>query len=705
MNGGAALTGHIYQQNFVAFSLLSSEASRLLIDNGPSIRAFAIEGRTTDTGPAWDVRFERENDTVELLECKDTAITRDDRITFYRRVRREIAAGTSHEVLSVGWVTDPTKQGGILDHLEQMSALAKSAPDVDWSDGKDVRVSSGESALKEALYYLCASNADGGSPPSDVNVARGLLSSRLQVHRHIHCDLSESVKLLVAGLFEGGAGEAIHKYIIGDLSTRIVNDGLVSYQREAFLTAIGTAPLALSAAGAFRDILEFQSAAGRRTEVPRIIWQCLPQQPTKTWPLTERLPGLAADTSTVITADTGVGKTATSWQLFDARKEDHEAHHILRFDAGDLEDNDVRSLPRFLCILCGVARTWIVIDGLDEITPSSVTRWRQTVNRLLGLPRCTVIITVRTEVLSAHDWMQQLTDPLSHATLPRLSIEQVADAFHDADMPVPESEALLQCLRNSFLLSLYARMATPTDLPLRTSGEVTGFHVIEVYWKRRVVAESQGLRGGMAGNATSHHKRRAVAYLQARMLNGDQVVSRAEEDADEASGIDTLLREGVLSSHSINSVRWSHDWLHQYALIDNLVQNTYAPSPERLAEIIVGIAVDHVRRTACVAATKWIINRAEWGPVSRFLTSLYGRCPQLPSEALPVLVESSHEAVALAELPVDLVIEFIEVAIQLHAVHWANAVSALPEQLFDGPSGPALLDAVTRFDEKVVLSE
>ena len=82
---------------------------------------------------------------------------------------------------------------------------------LNWSDVEKVRVSSDEASLKEALYYLCRSDADDDSPPLEVGVARDLLS-RLQVHRHIHRDLSDSVKLLVVGLFEEGAGEAIHTH-------------------------------------------------------------------------------------------------------------------------------------------------------------------------------------------------------------------------------------------------------------------------------------------------------------------------------------------------------------------------------------------------------------------------------------------------------------------------------------------------------------
>jgi hypothetical protein len=36
----------------------------------------------------WDVRFQLANSAVHLRECKDTVITREDRLRFYRRVRR-----------------------------------------------------------------------------------------------------------------------------------------------------------------------------------------------------------------------------------------------------------------------------------------------------------------------------------------------------------------------------------------------------------------------------------------------------------------------------------------------------------------------------------------------------------------------------------------------------------------------------------------
>ena len=44
--------------------------------------------------PTWDVRSRSPTAPVRLAECKDTEITKDDRLTFYDRLRKEVASGT-----------------------------------------------------------------------------------------------------------------------------------------------------------------------------------------------------------------------------------------------------------------------------------------------------------------------------------------------------------------------------------------------------------------------------------------------------------------------------------------------------------------------------------------------------------------------------------------------------------------------------------
>ena len=89
MSGGAcAQDGFTYQKDYMAFRILASEAKRRLIpdDIDDCIASFMVEGGPAADGPVWDVAWTLEDAAVHLRECKDTAITRNDRKTFYFRV-------------------------------------------------------------------------------------------------------------------------------------------------------------------------------------------------------------------------------------------------------------------------------------------------------------------------------------------------------------------------------------------------------------------------------------------------------------------------------------------------------------------------------------------------------------------------------------------------------------------------------------------
>ena len=192
MSGGAhGLAGYVYQQDYVAFRVLGSQAKRLLIpdDIEDCVASFKVEGRQTPEGPAWDAAWTLEDGTVHLRECKDTAITRDDRKTFYLRVRREIAEGTDPSHLHIGWVTDAGKQGDILHHLVEMARIASDAAETRGDTLPD-RVDSAERALEESLYYL-SHDESVQEPAVAQQAARGLLA-RLTIDRFRAKELAAS---------------------------------------------------------------------------------------------------------------------------------------------------------------------------------------------------------------------------------------------------------------------------------------------------------------------------------------------------------------------------------------------------------------------------------------------------------------------------------------------------------------------------------
>ena len=127
MGGADGLGGYVYQQDYAAFRLLVSEATRLLAnDSSKCVQSFKIEGRHAGDGPAWDVAWKLQDAAVHLRECKNTSITRADCAVFYSRVRDEINTGINPDAVNIGWVTDRRKQTTkIIEHLDGMRKLAK----------------------------------------------------------------------------------------------------------------------------------------------------------------------------------------------------------------------------------------------------------------------------------------------------------------------------------------------------------------------------------------------------------------------------------------------------------------------------------------------------------------------------------------------------------------------------------------------------
>lgn len=150
MPGAESLGGLVYQQRYVHFRVLSQLALQAIGPNAaPHIVKFSVEGWTRENGPVWDIIFEFSDGMWELHECKDTAIAKEDRLIFYDRLRRQIAAGTPAEKIRPIWVTDPDKQTpNALKNLEGMAAT------IDTVDLSQLVVESRSEEMESVLQTL-----------------------------------------------------------------------------------------------------------------------------------------------------------------------------------------------------------------------------------------------------------------------------------------------------------------------------------------------------------------------------------------------------------------------------------------------------------------------------------------------------------------------------------------------------------------------
>ena len=704
--GGYGLGGYVYQQDYVAFRIMSSEARRILIpsDIRDCVVCFKVEGQQSPDGPVWDVGWKLENKTVHLRECKNTTIKRDDRKKFYARVRDEIAHGTLPTQLYIGWVTDPNKQDtNILSHLESLASLAASST----SEGSielPNTVENGESALFEALFFLSMDDS-ARSAPIPITIAKELLS-RLSIDRFRAIDLAASVELLAASVFKTGVGVTIRELIQGKLSTVIQRNGSASYKMETFLESVRISQVSLEFVGQFRDILEFHTVRPRSTKIPSITWACRPDRLAKVWSLVERLPTSGWERSFVLIAGTGVGKTATSLQMCAEKAEATSRYQVLRIEAGNVDTALVDALPRLCCTLGGVCRTWLAIDGLDQIPVATKQLWRQTLHRLLSIPNITVAITARKEVVNSHAWMQELLSLLPEVSLDELTDEQVVAEFLDVGLTAPCNSDLIHCLKNPFLFSVYARTTSDLNMPLNDQGEVTAFDVIRVFWRLRVTAESDGHRAVNASSINSAlAKRSAVSYLAKQLVAGETVHQRPSGNAEVNAGIEMLCHEGVLVDHSTSTVVWRHAWFREYAMIDCLLEFYETPSVDAVALAVCGISADHVARIGAVGGCRWILSNPKLGRIESYISLLYRKRPGLAREALSVLLEGAPRYLELANLEPLLLLEALALALAMKAQRWFDQVTSLPESVFQGPEGSRLQAAAFLYESEIIKNE
>ena len=466
---------------------------------GKQIVGFAVEGKGNADAPVWDVRLSYSDKTVDLHECKDTAITRDDRLAFYTRIRAEIASGTSATEVAPVWVTDPTKQSAnILASIEAIPTLVQAVNVRSVAKTLPSEVRSGKSALQEAIFQLCHEpKAKAGCRPCTLSEAKAVLT-RLRVDRRTLDELDRSVRLLATGVFATGTTNAIVSHITGTLTERISKKGEAKFSVPQFLTAVKVRTITLKAEGRIRKLFNFNAADGYFTGPRLVQWSRLKNSPRTKWPLGDRIPGYDSSRSWVLSGAMGMGKTVASQMAFEelATVDGREASHVLRVEARTLEGADLDSLVHLACMLTGTGPTWLAIDGLDEVPGAVRKKWEQTLPDLMALPQLTLFLTVRREVLAVQTWLAAILTPLDKLEMSILSEEQVTRAFEDVGLRAPKNPELVRALRNPFVLSLYAGIVTKSDLPLDASGEVTAFRVIEEFWARRVRRRERGATCG-----------------------------------------------------------------------------------------------------------------------------------------------------------------------------------------------------------------
>jgi len=690
MSGAAAVAGFVYQQDYCAFVLLASESRRLLAlaPATDCVESFTCEGRFDENGEVWDMSWHQRSGEIAFRECKDTEITKIDRKIFYQRIKRELGQ-FDHDKVSIGWVTDPSKQKtAILQHFKSMRRLCDDGEyaGVLLDDSPPNSVTSGKKAFQEAIYWLTKPESDETALTVDEAVS---LLKTLSIDEVSADSLSTLVQDIAIGLFESGSGQSIRRLIQGTLATKIQQDGSASLTTADFLSGLNVALLDLHLQGELRDIWNYYQGATTCRDIKGIRWTFRGDLAEKLWTLKERTPDWVAGSDCVIVSSTGAGKTTVSKQIVGSIIDNAPAAIVLRFEADKLNVNSINLIPRLALLLTGFRSSHVIVDGLDQIPQSTVTSWRQTIHRLRLIPSVNLILTARQEVLVAHDWLNELVSTVGELRVAELQESEIATEFVRVGLPAPQNRQLVRALRNPFLFSIYARTVTETDSLFSPSSEVSAFDVIEQYWRTRVRPSSSGLRAAGALDNV-HEKQQAIDLVVDLTLRGERFFSMTH------SGLETLRREGVLEHHH-SKVKWSHEWLKEFALTQHVLSGLAEFSPSALAAWIAQVANDDAARTIAVGGAKYISSRH-----SNLLADYLGELERMASgcarDALSMMLEGSPNSLELASLTTSLLADALQFCIQMKYPQWYQQVIELPDSVFATPDGPELQQLAMKYE-------
>lgn len=226
MNGGFARHGFRYQDYYLLWRMLPwvrrallgawrSGAEDVVAALNLADVQFGIEARAgghasnSRDDPTWDAII-LEGERQETVEVKSGAVTKPDRIIFWKRLRRTVAsvgatAGDIVPVLVVAgletseramWTALATRPAG-----NKSQSIAKS---------QARRVTTGAQLRAEALHWLCDAGAVPEIPSVPKPVAEALLEC-LEVREHPHDELRNNVEGEIARLFPNGLSDAARR--------------------------------------------------------------------------------------------------------------------------------------------------------------------------------------------------------------------------------------------------------------------------------------------------------------------------------------------------------------------------------------------------------------------------------------------------------------------------------------------------------------
>ncbi len=519
MSGCAARTGFHYQDLYLLFRVLQNASEsldaawqncipdihKILDRNGirygieASPRIDATNPQQT-LGPDWDVLV-LASGKLEFAEVKSGTLSKEDRLAFWKRLRRELGSKSeeSTDVVPV-LVVDPNAAGD-LTKWQNLAATAAQFSGLPPSAEPTSNVLTAVQLLDEALWCLCHSDSSkrGDDPPVTSAVAQKTLS-QFELHEHEAQQLDSRVFQLIELLFPGGLAHTEETLLLGWLNKRAAAP---IQERRLFtiselLAEIGVLKLATSLTAEtlkeWRDLWNEvpQGVIARKHLQLGEAGESVPAEKVQPSALEALTNG--KNRSFVILGPGGAGKsTFVAQAAHNATKRHDLVFHCAADDVTPAELEKLVKAIRFRAVLAMTnspnVLVCIFVDGLDEAEPALRKRWGQLLVRLTALPNIFLIASVREAVWNADGELRKELESWPNLTLTLWPEEVVRDLL----TPTPYAEELprsvISLLRTPILLDLFWRTFVEREEPDVTVAAKlqTRQNLLAAYWDQRLV--------------------------------------------------------------------------------------------------------------------------------------------------------------------------------------------------------------------------
>lgn len=519
MSGYTARTGFHYQDLYLLFRVLRNASDSLdeawqngnpdvlqiLDKNGvrygieASPRTDATAGQPT-VGPDWDVLVLTRG-KLEFAEVKSGTISKDDRLTFWKRLRRELGSNSRKktEVVPI-LVVDPNTAGD-LNKWQELAATASKFSGSSPSAEPTNNVLTAVQLLDEALWCLCQpdNSKSGDDPAVTLTIARNALG-RFELHSHEAQQLDLSVFQLIELLFPGGLADTEQTLLLGWLSKRATasSQGRRLFTIRELLAEIGVLELAASlTAGTLKEWRDLWN------EVPQGViarthlqlgeaGESVPAEKVQPAALEALTSG--TNRSFLILGPGGAGKSTFVAQA--AHKATQRRDVVLHCGADDVTPSELEQLIkafRFRAALAVIkspnVRACIFVDGLDEAEPALRKRWGQLLVRLTALPNVFLMASVREAVWNGDGELRKELDSWPNLTLTLWPEKLVRDLLAPTLYAEKLPSSVIGLLTTPILLDLFWRTFVESEehyVSLAAKLQ-TRQNLLAAYWEQRLV--------------------------------------------------------------------------------------------------------------------------------------------------------------------------------------------------------------------------